>query len=94
MFVCRFCGKELELKGRVMRKDLCPHCRRDLHCCLQCRFHDPTRHNQCREPKADMVRDRDRMNLCDYFELAPAGRPGRETDQDRAKKRLDDLFKK
>ncbi len=91
---CFFCRGEIEIKTRVMRKDVCPHCGRDLHCCLQCRFHDTGFHNQCREPKAEMVRDRDRANLCDYFEFQGA-RGGEETSQkDEAKKRLDDLFRK
>ena len=91
---CHFCGDRVEITGRVMRKDVCANCGRDLHCCLQCRFHDPGRHNQCREPKSDMVRDRDKVNTCDYFEFAGGEQKGGESEKDRARRRLDDLFKK
>jgi hypothetical protein len=90
---CFFCNREVPVTGRVMRKDACPSCGRDLHCCRQCRFHDPAYHNQCREPKAEMVRERDKANVCDYFEFAGArGGPG--PDPDAAHRRLEDLFRK
>ena len=91
---CYFCGGEVPIEGRVMRKDACPHCRRDLHACVQCRFHDPGRHNRCREPKAEMVAERERANQCDYFEWAGARAGGRGPDPGAARRRLEDLFKK
>jgi hypothetical protein len=90
---CAFCGQEVIVRERVMMKDECPHCRRDLHCCLQCRFHDPAYHNQCREPKADPVRDRDKMNLCDYFEFGAAP-CANDLKDDQAKQKIESLFKK
>jgi hypothetical protein len=90
---CCFCQQELALVGRVMMKDMCPSCGRDLHCCKQCRFHDPGYHNQCREPKADMARERDKANLCDYFEFRGAS-PDAGSGQSEARKKLEDLFRK
>lgn len=72
MSVCYFCKKALDIRERVMRKDVCPACGKDLRCCVQCRFHDPGYHNQCREPKAGMVREREKANLCDYFSWSGA----------------------
>jgi len=93
MPLCAFCGQALEPRQRTLFKDVCPACRRDLHCCLQCRFHDPAYHNQCREPKAHMVIDRDRANRCDEFEFR--GRAGAGSDpRGQARQALDDLFKK
>jgi hypothetical protein len=89
---CFFCREAFEFEGRGMRKDLCPRCRRDLHACVQCRFYDPGYHNRCREPRAEMVRDRDRANVCDYFELAPDRPAG--SDPDEAKRRLEEMFKR
>ena len=89
---CCFCREGFEIEGRVMRKDVCPRCRRDLHACVQCRFYDPGYHNRCREPRAAMVRDRDRANVCDYFELAPVSPPG--SDPEEAKRRLEEMFKR
>ncbi|HUT54796.1 MAG TPA: hypothetical protein VM658_15500 [bacterium] len=90
---CFFCSQDVAVTGRVMRKDVCPSCRRDLHCCKQCRFHDPAYHNQCREPKAEMARERDKANLCDYFEFA-GQRSGPGAGGDTARKKLEDLFGK
>lgn len=97
MHTCSFCGHDLELKDRVMRKDTCPGCGRDLHCCLQCRFYDPSCHNQCREPQAEMVRDRDKANQCDFFRFGggkPKGGEDAESSREKARKELDRLFKK
>jgi len=82
--------------GRVVgRKDECPFCRAELLCCLNCRFHDPAASKQCREPAAELVRDKDRANYCDYFifaESRTAGAQGGEIENSR--KAFDDLFKK
>ena len=91
---CYFCHQELILEGRVMLKDSCPHCRRDLHACVQCRFHDRAYHNQCREPKAEMVRERDKMNLCDYFEFAGEKADSPDPAAEKARRKLDELFRK
>jgi len=77
-----------------MRKDTCIHCGGDLHACVQCRFHDPGYHNQCREPQGEMVRDRERANLCDYFEFSGATSAGLDWEGKTAKQKLDELFKK
>jgi len=96
MAACSFCGKHVQVKGRVMRKDVCPACGRDLHACVQCRFHDTAYHNQCREPNAPLVKDREKANLCDYFEFKGASDADRgyDREKDKARKSLDDLFKK
>lgn len=90
---CAFCGAEIQIEDRVGRRDECPHCRRDLHACLQCRFYDRSYHNQCRETQAEYVADKERSNFCDYFQF------GREVDAqgqaaEDAKQKLEGLFKK
>ncbi len=66
---CWRCGAFIEISGarRVSRTEECPTCRGDLHCCKNCRFHDPQYHNECREAQAERVTDRERANFCDYF---------------------------
>jgi len=91
---CYFCRREIALKGRVMGKDVCPGCGRDLHCCVQCRFYDPAYHNQCREPKSEMLRERDKANLCDYFEFSGTQGPAPGSEQEKARQKLDELFRK
>ena len=90
---CAFCKKDLEFEGRVLRSDLCPHCGRDLHCCLQCTFYDQGSYNECKEVMAERVVDKERANMCEYFVLrgAKEGGAGRQAV---AKQALEDLFKK
>jgi hypothetical protein len=89
---CAFCGNDLG-EGPFGRRDECPRCGRDVHCCLNCRFHDPHAANECREPQSEPVEERDRSNFCDYFEAGGKG-PQADDAAAKAKKALEDLFKK
>ncbi len=71
MSICYHCQKEMELSGRAGRKDTCPFCGADLHCCRNCKFYDESAHNQCKEPNSEWVSDRERSNFCDYFSFTP-----------------------
>ena len=75
---CRSCGGDAGVAERVGRRDTCPRCGVDLHACRQCRFHDATAYNECREPQAERVLDKTHSNFCDYFAPAdvPGGAPG------------------
>ena len=59
---------------------------------MNCRFHDPSAYNECREPNAERVSDRDRANRCEYF--VPGTGAGGEKDDGAARSELDALFKK
>lgn len=93
---CFACDAPVELATgeRVGFRDDCPGCGADLHVCCNCQNHDPGAHNQCREPNAEWVSDRERANRCDYFR--PGGRGGSEAAAAGARARtdLDALFKK
>ena len=94
---CVFCGGELELPqfGQPGRSEECPHCQRDIHSCRQCRFFDPKVRNECREPRAELQRDKAAAKFCEWFEFqGGAGQVGEEhTAAEDAKKKLKDLFK-
>lgn len=70
MRACVKCGAEWAEKEQPGFSAACGRCGEFLHSCINCEFHDPTRHNQCREPQADQVRDRTSRNLCDWFRMA------------------------
>jgi hypothetical protein len=76
-------------------RDDCDACHADLHVCRNCAHHDPSAHNECRESQAEMVRDRERANRCDWFR-AGAGEGGGAVarEQQDARAGLDSLFKK
>jgi hypothetical protein len=93
MKVCFACKKELAVGREVGRRDECPFCHADLHCCLNCRFYDPSAPKQCREPVAENVREKNKANFCDYFQFAEGGATG-GGDAAATRKALDDLFKK
>lgn len=88
---CFFCGQIIELTDIVGRRDVCPKCKRDLHCCRQCRFYEEAAYHQCREPQADWVSDKEKGNFCDYFEFGKEVKKEKEQD---ARTKLEGLFKK
>src|SRR5262245_13872556 len=93
-YQCQHCGAAVTLAEPIPRESSCENCRRDYHACRQCRYYDPSRHNQCRETEADMVEDKQRRNFCEFFAFNPApfragAASGREAD---ARAKLDRLF--
>jgi hypothetical protein len=96
MKACHACKKELALGREIGRRDECPHCHADLHCCMNCRFFDRSAPKQCREPIAELVREKDKANFCDLFAFADTPTRGLPASDrhDTARKALDDLFKK
>jgi len=94
---CAACDCEIPLGSgeRVGFRDECPRCRTDLHACRQCAHHDPGAYNECREPGAERVADRERANLCEWFAPREAGRAaGAAAARSDAQRVLADLFRK
>lgn len=79
--------------GKAARSEECPHCNADMHVCYNCVHYDRSAYNECREPQAERVVDKDRRNFCDYFQFAENRKGGANTEEVAAKKKLDDLFK-
>lgn len=65
--ICHQCKKEVPILGVVGRREECPFCRADLHVCMNCAHYDTKAYNECREPQADRVLEKDRGNFCDFF---------------------------
>lgn len=65
---CFSCGLTNAPGDRVGRRDECSQCGADLHVCKNCRFYDPQAYNECKETSADVVREKERSNFCDFFE--------------------------
>ena len=72
----------------------CSSCGADLHVCRNCSHHDPAAYNECREPQAERVGERERANRCDWFAPGDAAASGLAAEQTRAKSGLDALFRK
>ena len=91
---CHVCGTAIERDEKVGRQETCPKCNAYLHCCMNCRFYDETAYNECREPQAERVVDKEQANFCDYFELGTDNKAASSNKKVESKQALEDLFKK
>jgi hypothetical protein len=91
---CHACLKGLEIMPPVGRREGCPFCGSDLHCCLNCAFHKKGAYNECREPQAERVIEKGRSNFCDFFIFRDAETDGKGKDSgESAKTKMESLFK-
>jgi hypothetical protein len=90
--LCFSCGTENEVGERVGRRDECSQCMADLHVCKNCRFYDPSAYNECRETSADVVREKEESNFCDFFE--PGGGTYEKSKRDALLAQAEALFGK
>lgn len=89
-FHCQNINKSI---GKIGFRDECLKCRSDLHVCKNCEFYDVKAYNECREPSADVVREKERANFCDFF-VAGTKAGGVTDEKARLKAAADALFKK
>ncbi|MGD0656672.1 MAG: hypothetical protein ABSD38_01240 [Syntrophorhabdales bacterium] len=88
---CHKCGEAVTIE-KVSRRDECEACHSDLRVCLNCRFYDQSKADQCFEPQVEPVKEKDRSNYCDFFQFREEGR--KESAKDDAERLWKDLFKK
>ncbi len=93
MKACWRCGAPVALES-VGARDCCDRCHAYLHCCRSCDFYEPGAHNDCREPNADAVADKEQGNFCDHFRFVAAPRAAGGGKSGEARARLDQLFRK
>jgi hypothetical protein len=94
MKICHACSKSLEIKTPVGRREICSFCGSDLHCCLNCAFHETGAYNECREPQAERVIEKNRSNFCDFFIFRDAWTEGKGKDsRESTKTNIASLFK-
>ncbi len=70
---CLHCKKTTSSGSKIGFREECGSCRSDLHVCKNCEFYDPKVYNECRETSADVVRDKERSNFCDFFNAQQSG---------------------
>lgn len=92
---CHKCGKGITLNtaNPIGRSERCPYCMADLRVCKMCQFFDSRSYNECREPVAERIVDKEKANYCDYFKLGTSGNDAEKQRQD-ALARAQALFKK
>lgn len=91
---CYQCNKLLDLGNKISFREECPHCSADLHICLNCQFYDESAHNSCREPSAERVKDKERNNYCEYFQLSTENKNSSSSEREEQLKAAEALFKK
>ena len=89
---CFSCNHINRLQDRVGLREECEQCSNDLHSCKCCKFYDKGAYNECRESSADVVREKERSNHCDYF--SPNGSAGADDEKDKLMSAAEALFKK
>lgn len=92
-FYCFSCGTQNQVVAPVGRREECAKCGADVHVCKNCDFYDPNQYNECRETSADVVREKDRANYCDFFQLN-SGRPDSGPKKEDLLSAAEALFKK
>ncbi len=76
MAVCFSCTARLDTESATGRGAECRECGADVKVCKNCRFYDTGAYNDCAEPNAERVVEKERANFCDYFVLADCTEPG------------------
>lgn len=92
--VCYSCKQSIAVLERVGRREECPACKADVHVCKNCEFYDAKSYNECREPAAEPVREKDRANYCDFFDPRKGVGPAGPTKAELLKAQAEALFKK
>jgi hypothetical protein len=92
---CYNCKTELDY---IVGKDLgrgenCISCFASLRCCKMCRFYDTSAYNDCREPTADRIVEKEKANFCDHFKLS-GPKINNNSEVDSALDLANSLFKK
>ncbi|MBT3046599.1 MAG: hypothetical protein G8D61_09400 [gamma proteobacterium symbiont of Ctena orbiculata] len=90
---CWKCAGELEAVD-YGRETNCRACGKPTRVCRNCRWYAPSRPNQCEEPMADRVMEKEQANFCGYFEPTadPLGSDSGQS-QDDLRQAAEDLFK-
>lgn len=92
---CHACRAASSFDGPLPRQAECGNCGVYLHCCMNCEFYDTGAYNQCREPVAERVVDKQSSNFCDSFSPAASdSRVGSRQEKSAALSELDGLFAK
>lgn len=92
---CYICNTELGLTPEqdASRSDECPGCFANIRCCRMCYFYDTSSYNECREPTADRIVEKEKANFCDHFKLSSSAQDLRQK-KDELLSAADLLFKK
>ncbi|MBP9673834.1 MAG: hypothetical protein KBD63_01960 [Bacteriovoracaceae bacterium] len=90
---CYKCQKKSEVSDArtFSRTEECSHCYAAFKCCRMCLYYDLAAYNECREPSAGRMVDKEKANFCEFFTINPD--PQQMTQKDDLLKAAMALFK-
>ncbi len=91
---CFSCQTQLDFEDKVGFRSECSQCMADVHVCKNCEFYDPKVYNECRETSADVIREKERSNYCEFFKPRPLAGAKETTSKDDLKAAAEALFRK
>ena len=70
--ICYNCGEILSFieEQKILRHEECLKCQSSLHCCRMCVFYDKSSYNECREPLAERILEKEKANFCSYYKIS------------------------
>ena len=77
--LCYSCQTENIVVDKVGFRDSCIKCYADLHVCKTCHFYDEKVYNECGEPAADRVKDKEKSNFCEFYQTVSTSPQGKKT---------------
>ncbi|MES9887060.1 MAG: hypothetical protein ABW140_09635 [Candidatus Sedimenticola sp. 6PFRAG1] len=89
---CWNCGIELGPHD-YGRETNCLKCGKPSRVCRNCRWYAPGQTNECKEPVAERVMEKEKPNYCDFFEPASDPVGGGSGPEDELLNAAEDLFK-
>lgn len=91
---CYNCSSELAIEAgmSIPRSEDCHSCHAQLRCCKMCEFYDSKAYNECREPSADRIVEKEKANFCDYFKVG--SKDNSNSNNNNIMAAADALFKK
>lgn len=90
--ICFHCQKSLQFEAQISFREECFHCKSDAHVCKNCEFYDVKAYNDCKEPSAEVVKDKERSNFCEFFK--PSSRGALIDEKAKLRAAAEALFKK
>ena len=74
---CYKCGTVIHIDHieRIPRSEECPKCFAAVRSCMMCEFYDTKAYNECREPMAERITEKEKSNFCDYYKFGPGANP-------------------
>lgn len=90
---CWRCGQALDDEPLPLaRAATCIACGADLHVCRLCEYFNPRLANECAEPVAERVVNKERANFCGYLKPRPAAYTAPDAARSEAARGLEALF--